>query len=80
MMLACDSQLRPLFSIRSFASHSVQSGPAGGWAPLRGILELVHFRVTAEYQLTIALARLWERGDREAVGEGFAFAVRRASS
>ena len=28
--------------------------------------------VMAKYQLTTALARLRERGDREAVGEGFA--------
>jgi len=33
-------------------------------------LEFVHFGLEAKYQLTTALARLRERGDREAVGEG----------
>jgi len=33
-------------------------------------LEFLHFGLTAKYQLTTALARLRERGDREAVGEG----------
>ena len=40
-------------------------------------LEFVHFGLTAKYQLTTALARLRERGDREAVGEGFADLERR---
>jgi hypothetical protein len=45
--------------------------------PLKGVasaspLEFVTFGLTAKYQLTTALARLRERGDREAVGEGFA--------
>ena len=35
-------------------------------------LEFVHFGLEVEYQLTTALARLRERGDRAAVGEGFA--------
>ena len=35
-------------------------------------LEFVHFGLEAKYQLTTALARLRERGDREAVGEGLA--------
>ena len=43
-------------------------------------LEFVHFGLDVKYQLTTAFARLRERGDREAVGEGFAFAVPRASS
>ena len=33
-------------------------------------LEFVHFVLSAKYQLTTAVARLRERGDREAVGEG----------
>jgi len=45
----------------------------GGAPPL----EFVHFGLTAKYQLTTALARLRERGDREAVGEGFADCARR---
>jgi len=40
-------------------------------------LEFVHFGLTAKYQLTTALARLRERADREAVGEGFAESPRR---
>src|SRR6516225_4646795 len=40
-------------------------------------LEFLHFGLTAKYQLTTALARLRERGDREAVGEGFADWARR---
>ena len=40
-------------------------------------LEFVLFGLTAKYQLTTALARLRERGDREAVGEGFADLERR---
>ena len=39
---------------------------------LRRRLEFVHFGLKAKYQLTAALARLRERGDREAVGEGLA--------
>jgi hypothetical protein len=35
-------------------------------------LEFLHFGLTAKYQLTTALARLRERGDRAAVGERFA--------
>jgi hypothetical protein len=35
-------------------------------------LEFVHFDLMAKYELRTALARLRERGDREAVGEGFA--------
>ena len=33
--------------------------------------EFAHFALTAKYLLTTALARLRERGDREAVGKGF---------
>ena len=33
-------------------------------------LEFVHFVLSAKYQLATAVARLRERGDREAVGEG----------
>ena len=33
-------------------------------------LEFVHFGLEVKYQLTTVLARLRERGDREAVGEG----------
>ena len=48
--------------------------PHGEVEPWRGhpahALELVHFGLTAKYQLTTALARLRERGDRAAVGEG----------
>jgi hypothetical protein len=41
-------------------------------------LEFVHFDLMAKYELRTALARLRERGDREAVGEGFAdFAPRK---
>jgi hypothetical protein len=40
-------------------------------------LEFVHFGLTTKHQLTTALARLRERGDREAVGEGFAHFARR---
>ena len=35
-------------------------------------LEFVHFGLDVKYQLTTAFARLRERGDREAVGEGLA--------
>ncbi len=35
-------------------------------------LEFLHLGLAAKYQLITALARLRERGDREAVGEGFA--------
>ena len=34
------------------------------------VLEFVHFGLEVKYQLTTVLARLRERGDREAVGEG----------
>jgi hypothetical protein len=40
---------------------------AGLWV---GTLEFVHFVLTVKRQLTTALARLRERGDRLAVGEG----------
>jgi tRNA (cmo5U34)-methyltransferase len=40
-------------------------------------LEFVHFGLTAKYQLTTAVARLRERGDREAVGEGLGDFARR---
>ena len=33
-------------------------------------VEFLHFVLTPKYQLTTALARLRERGDRAAVGEG----------
>jgi hypothetical protein len=33
-------------------------------------LEFLHLVLSGKYQLTTALARLRERGDREAVGEG----------
>ena len=36
-------------------------------------LEFLHLGLTAKHQSTTALARLRERGDREAVGEGFGF-------
>jgi len=67
---------RPLWS-----GHLAHAGPATrdlGPAPRdwgKGLalpLGFVHFALTAKYQLTTALARLRERGDREAVGEGFA--------
>ena len=35
-------------------------------------LEFVHFGLDVKYQLTTAFARLRERGDRDAVGEGLA--------
>jgi hypothetical protein len=45
-------------------------GVAPPRVPRSGTLEFVHFGLSAKYQLTTALARLRERGDREAVGEG----------
>jgi hypothetical protein len=39
--------------------------------------EFAHSGLIAKYQLTTALARLRERGDREVVGEGFADFERR---
>ena len=41
-------------------------------APTEGPGQVVYSGLTAKYQLATALARLRERGDREAVGEGFA--------
>src|SRR6516164_7320793 len=60
---------RPLWS-----GHLAHAGPATrDWGKGLALpLGFVHFALTAKYQLTTALARLRERGDREAVGEGFA--------
>jgi hypothetical protein len=44
--------------------------------PLGRHVEFVQFGLMAKHQLTTALARLRERGDREAVGEGFADCAR----
>ena len=58
------------------AMPRVHGGPSW-FAVSRANLEFLHLALTAKSKLTTALARLRERGDREAVGEGFAGFARR---
>jgi len=65
-------QLRPSVPSR----NKVEEVP--GWRRPSGLrLEFLRLGPTVKCQSTIALARLRERGDREAVGEGFAGFARR---
>ena len=48
--------------------------------PRVGPLEFVHFGLTAKYQLTTALARLRERGDREAAAKRWVVRLERTWS
>ena len=59
-------------TLRTRAHHGFVSGHGFSRA-----LEFVHLGLEVKYQLTTALARLRERGDREAVGEGLADSGRR---
>ena len=55
-----------------------QAGGSGGVPELPNLRGVdLHLGLTVKYQLTTALARLRERGGREAVGEGFARSARR---
>jgi hypothetical protein len=58
----------------SNAPRAVRKLVAPGFSPA---LEFGHLGLAAKNQLKIALARLRERGDREAVGEGFAGLARK---